>query len=85
MDFAKKIISSYSDKESREYIKKERFAGRPGLKHIFKDYKDRSERNKLIFKAFKEYGYTQTEIGNYLKIHYASISRRIKDQKVRNI
>jgi hypothetical protein len=41
MDFAKKIISSYSDKESREYIKKERFADRLGLDKIIKDQKVR--------------------------------------------
>ena len=71
----------YGNRKSRENIKKERFAGRPCLEKIFKNFKNKNERNDLIFKAFKEYGYTQIEIGNYLDIHYASISRLIKDQK----
>jgi len=85
MDFAKKVISNYSDKESRENIKKERFADRPELDKIFKDVGGKKERDKLIFKAFKDYGYTQASLGNYLNIHYASISRIIKDQKARKI
>jgi len=52
---------------------------------VFKDYKNKPERNKLIFKAFKEHGYTQTEIGDHLDIQYSVVSRIIgKIKKSKN-
>jgi len=52
---------------------------------VFKDYKNKAERNNLIFKAFKEHGYTQIEIGDHLDIHYSAISRIIgKIKKSKN-
>ena len=45
-----------------EELKKERFAGRPTLEEIFKEKKEKVDRNFLIHESFKKYGYTQTEI-----------------------
>lgn len=81
INFAKDVIKKYTNSKSRENIKKERFADRPELNEIFKSIKSKEERNGLIFEAFKDYGYTQIVIGNYLNIHYASISRIIKNCK----
>ncbi|MFA5779392.1 MAG: addiction module toxin RelE [Elusimicrobiota bacterium] len=54
----------------------------PKLEELFSDITktDRKERNKKIIKAHMEYGYTQKEISNYLGLHYASLSRLIKNQ-----
>ncbi len=80
IEFAKDVINQYGNKQSKENVKKERFAGRPKLEKLFKEeFKNKKKRNELIFKAFKDYGYTQTEIGDYLGIHYSTISRIINN------
>jgi len=81
MDFVKNILKKYGDNKSLENTKKERFAGRPELEEVFKKETNKKDRNKLILKSFKDYGYTQTEIGNHLNIHYSTISRIIKKSK----
>ena len=83
IEFAKEVVKKYINNKSIENIKKERFIDRPKLDKIFKNIKSKKERNKAIFKSFKDYGYTQIVIGNYLNIHYASISRIIKNEKKR--
>ena len=37
--------------------------------------------NKLILKALQEYGYTQTEVGDFLDLHYSTVSKIIKNSK----
>ncbi len=77
IEFVKDVVNRYGNNQSRENIKRERFAGRPKLKDVFKNYKNKQGRNQLIYKSFKECGYTQTEIGYHLKVHYSTISRII--------
>jgi len=74
-EFARSIIEKYGDNKSDENIKKERFAGRPVLENIFSIDNNKDRRNRLILKAFRKYGYTQTEIGKHLDLHYSTISR----------
>ncbi len=83
IDFVRNITRKYGNSRSRENIKKERFVGRPSLKEVFKNIKSKKERNSLIYKSFKEYGYTQTEIGDQLSLHYSTISRRIDIEKTK--
>jgi REP element-mobilizing transposase RayT len=83
LQFAREVVEKYGNKESVENVKRERFAGRPTLEEIFKERKGIADRNSLIHKSFKKYGYTQTEIGGYLNLHYSTISR-IVDKAVNN-
>ena len=84
LQFARDTINKYGNKKSKENTKKERFAGRPSLEEIFKNIKEKHQRNILIYKSFKEYGYTQTEIAKHLNLHYSTISRRIDIEKENN-
>jgi len=36
------------------------------------------QRDKLIFKAYTQYGYTMKQIAQQLGVHYSTISRAIK-------
>lgn len=82
LKFAKEIMDRYKDDGTRENTKKERFAGRPALEEVFPACRqtgkipfNRGERDELIIKAFREYGYTQTEIGDFLNLHYSTVSK----------
>jgi transposase len=37
-------------------------------------------RNKKIAEAAERYGYSQKEIADYLKMHYSTISRLVKNE-----
>ncbi len=56
---------------SKEVVKRERFADRPGLQEIF----EQNDRDIGIYMAFCRYGYKLREIGDYLGLHYSYISR----------
>jgi len=81
LKFAREIMDKYKDKGTRENTKRERFAGRPALEEIFKDIYNREEKNRLIIRSFQEYGYAQTEIGDFLDLHYSTVSKIIKNSK----
>ena len=65
--------------------KRQRSAGRPSLSCLFPEGvgQNRPERNHKIIEAFDHHLYTQSEIGEQLNLHPASISRIIKDWKGR--
>ncbi|MBI2988759.1 MAG: transposase [Deltaproteobacteria bacterium] len=60
--------------EITEAPKVQRRAVRPGLKHIFSRGRDRG-----IGVAYLEYGYRMREIAEYLGVHYATVSRRLRE------
>lgn len=62
------------DKSLLEVPRKQRLVNRPSLADIFT--KDQS--GKTICQAYRDHGYTQKEIAQYLGVHYATISRRVK-------
>ena len=55
----------------------QRCADRPELKGLF-DGVGRHKRNGVIISAHIQYGYTLSEIGRYLGIHYTTVSKVIK-------
>lgn len=61
----------------------QRSAGRLTLAELFPDElkSNKSMRNRKIIEAFEHHLYTQSEIGERLNLHPASISRIIKDWK----
>lgn len=64
----------------KEISKKERFIDRPNLDKIFakNNLKTKVKRNKFIYKSYSDYGYSLSEIGRHLNLHYSSISKVVK-------
>jgi putative transposase len=61
----------------REVPKGQRYANRPELSQVFagEGKRDKQKRNKAIYTAYTDWGYKLQEIGDFLQLHYASISR----------
>jgi len=49
---------------------------RPPLNEIFK-YKDKKSKDKSIYEAHLQYGYTLKDIAEYIGVDYATVSRAI--------
>ncbi|MBU2513940.1 transposase [bacterium] len=66
--------------EAIEIPKQQRLLNRPSLEMLFEseDLLSKSSRNKIIQEAIKIHGYTQSELSNYLGLHYSTISRLLK-------
>ncbi|MDY0190201.1 MAG: transposase [Desulfuromonas sp.] len=80
-DFTEQLQSQLGDvKEEIEIPKKERFAARPTLNCLLTQAQPLScqEKNNRIYIAYKEHGYTQKDIADFLGVHYATVSRAIK-------
>lgn len=79
-EFANSIKNYFKkQKNITEIPKKERIAHRPELKTIFeKNITTKTIRNNFIKKAYFNYGYSLTEIGRELNLHYSTISKVIK-------
>ncbi len=56
----------------------------PSLNILFKkrELKNIYIRNKKIAEAVERHGYSQKEIADYLKMHYSTISRLIKNKTI---
>ena len=66
----------------KEIPRKQRFADRPSLPHIFaRSKKDKSARNEAVYEAHHEHGYTLTEIANHLALHYSTISKVLGNRR----
>ena len=50
---------------------------RPPLNKIFK-YKDKKSKNKALYEAHLQYGYTLKDIAEYIGIYYTTESRAVK-------
>ncbi|MCX5834447.1 MAG: transposase [Deltaproteobacteria bacterium] len=77
-DFVESISKHISGIGSlREVPRKQRFASRVALSWLFmgEAKTDRQKRNRAIYAAHVEQGYRLQEIGDFLDMHYASISR----------
>jgi len=75
-NFIKKIKSKLEDMKGEEELPREqRMVGRPKIEDVFKGKMNKEIRNDKIKKAHIDYGYRLKEIGNYLGLHYATVSR----------
>ncbi len=78
-----KLIDNY--KAVKEIPKKQRFRARRNLDKIFGNgVKNSKRKNELIYDAYINNGYTLKEVGDYLKIHYSTVSKIVKEVKIQN-
>ena len=76
--FVKKMARKLKAAETLlEIPRRQRFATRPRLTTLFPagDFKDKGARDRIIRQAHREYGYTLSEIGRKLDLHYTTISK----------
>ena len=73
-DFAERMAGLAKGREDmREIPKRQRYVGRPPLARLLADRADA----RAVQQAVKEYGYSLKEVGEYLGIHYSTVSRRV--------
>jgi hypothetical protein len=80
-EFIKKLSGLLNEKEGiKEVPKNQRYVARPSLRELFRRKKgeERKLGAKTIYAAYVRYGYSMKEIAEYLGVHYATISRAIK-------
>ena len=79
-EFVGKVAPLLKERQKlREHPRRERYAGRPGLPAIFAGTRgDKPKRDAAIREAYVEHGYTLSQIGDFLGLHYATISRIVK-------
>lgn len=80
-DFVAQQQSRLGDvKEEMEIPKGVRFAARPSLDFLLIETQPLScqEKNTRIYTAYRDHGYTQKDIADFLDVHYATVSRAIK-------
>ena len=76
--FVKQMARKLKETETLPEIpRRQRFAARPRLKTLFPEgnFKDKDARDQAIRQAHREYGYTLSEIGRRLGLHYTTISK----------
>jgi putative transposase len=69
----------------KEIPKQQRYLNQLGLNDIFLDQvkqQNKEERNKLMYNAIIEHGYSQKEMADYLGLHYSTVSRLKYDGKI---
>jgi putative transposase len=78
--FAEALRPHVSGKvKMKEIPKGQRLMGRPSLDKLFqKTEASKASRDRAIAEAVSKYGYGQIEVAQYLKLHYATISRLVK-------
>jgi putative transposase len=79
-EFAGRVREFLQGKEnSLEVPKVQRFLARPTLEELFR--RERSpggkKRDEAIYRAYRDYGYYLREIADYLRVHYATVSRAL--------
>lgn len=80
-DFVEGIKEIIGDKEKIAEIPRiQRYIARMSLKEIFskRPLRGRKQKDKAIYNAYVQYGYTLKDIAIFLGVHYATISRAIK-------
>ena len=64
-------------------LRRERDAARPDLAEIFKDVAERQDRDARIHEAVRRYHYKLHEVGDYLGLHFTTISVIAKREEAR--
>ncbi|MGY4707037.1 REP-associated tyrosine transposase [Candidatus Bipolaricaulota sp. J31] len=75
-EFVEKLKPVLQGKQATvEIPRKERLVHRPELEELFEGVEDREDRDERIYRAVVEYGYRLREVGEYLGLHYSTVSR----------
>ena len=84
--FVQKLQPLLKDKVGVEAIPKaERLMGRPSLEALFAGIEgDKEKRNKRIHEAIRRYGYTLSQVGEAVGLHYSTVSRIVKEVEQSN-
>lgn len=82
--FVKKIAPLLrGQKQLKDVPKVQRFAARPSLSKLFRGAKrDKTKRNERIREAYLEHGYTLSQIGDQLGLHYSTVSRIARGERL---
>ena len=82
-DFLEKIKPRLGEKlTDKEIPKSQRLAVRPSLEQIFSEAEENKKtRNLLIYQAVNDYGYTLREVGEFLGLHYSTVSKVFRKVK----
>lgn len=78
--FVARLAPGLQDKQRlKEIPRRQRFATRPTLHQLFgaRSRLDRARRNETICRAHREHGYSLSEIGHAVGLHYSTISRLV--------
>jgi putative transposase len=81
--FVERLAPGLQDKRPfKEIPRQQRFAARPKLSQLFpaRSRADRARRNDAIRRAHLEHGYSLSEIGQAVGLHYSTISRIVNPQ-----
>jgi hypothetical protein len=81
--FVKCLAPGLRDKRPfKEIPRQQRFAARPKLSQLFpaSSHVDRARRNEAIRRGHLEHGYSLSEIGQAVGLHYSTISRIVNPQ-----
>lgn len=82
--FVERLMSGLRNTRSiKEFPRWQRFAARPTLNQLFpaRSRVDRPQRNDTIRLAHLEHGYSLSEIGRVVGLHYSTISRIVSHQE----
>ncbi len=77
--FVKSVMEKDKNKYCEEITKRERHVSRPNLRDIFA----RKDRDEGIAIAINQWSYTLKDVGEFVGLHYAHVSRIAKKQKTR--
>jgi REP element-mobilizing transposase RayT len=76
------IAQHQPDQVIKEIPRRQTQATRPSLRSLFQR---RGGEARLIFVAYRQYGYRLREIAEHLGVHYATVSRRLKQAEQANV
>ncbi len=77
--FVESLVGSDQYRDLPEVPRNQRFLSRPSLEDLFASASDKVGRNKAIYIAHIEHGYSQQEIAKHSRMHYSTISKIIKN------
>lgn len=76
------IAQHQPDRVIREIPRRQTQAKRPPLREVFQR---RGGETRLIAVAYRQYGYRLVEIADHLGVHYATVSRRLRQAEQPNV
>ena len=76
--FIERLTPQLQECLTREIPKRQRLVHRPSLRTLLASTDSKTARNIAMAQAYLKHGYTLSEIGRFIGLHYATISRLIK-------